>query len=83
MSKRESVIQRARELTKRQRQIVALVRDGYPNKLIARMLRVGEGTVKTHLHAIYLRLGVENRASLVDALANEQGDKLLDTFSGT
>ena len=47
------------------------------------MLRVGEGTVKTHLHPIYLRLGVENRASLVDALANEQGDKLLDTFSGT
>jgi DNA-binding NarL/FixJ family response regulator len=80
-SKPESVIQRARELTDRQRQVVTLVCDGYPNKIIARKLRVGEGTVKTHLHAIYSRLGVENRASLIDALGNEQSYKPAQTFS--
>ena len=80
-SKRESVIQRARELTDRQRQVVTLVCDGYPNKIIARRLRVSEGTVKTHLHAIYSRLGVENRASLIDALGNEQSDKPAQTVS--
>jgi DNA-binding NarL/FixJ family response regulator len=64
---RERIIRRARDLTERQQQIVALVCAGYPNKLIARKLRVGEGTIKTHLHTIFLRLGVKNRAGLVEA----------------
>jgi len=70
-SARERVIQRTRDLTDRQRQIVTLVCAGHPNKTIARKLQVGEGTVKTHLHAIFLRLGVENRGGLLDALGNE------------
>jgi DNA-binding NarL/FixJ family response regulator len=76
--KREQAIQRARDLTDRQRQIVTLVCAGHPNKTIARKLQVGEGTVKTHLHAIFLRLGVENRAALVDALGNEPAQTLSD-----
>jgi DNA-binding NarL/FixJ family response regulator len=74
-SSRGWVIQRARDLTNRERQIVTLVCAGYPNKVIARKLGVREGTVKTHLHAIFLRLGVENRAGLIDALGNEQNNK--------
>jgi DNA-binding NarL/FixJ family response regulator len=70
-SERERVIQRARDLTDRQRQIVTLVCAGHPNKVIARKLGVGEGTVKTHLHAIFVRLRVD-RAGLMDALGNEQ-----------
>jgi DNA-binding NarL/FixJ family response regulator len=80
-SSRERVIQRSRDLTDRQRQIVTLVCAGCPNKLIARKLRVGEGTVKTHLHAIFLRLGVENRADLIDALGNAQSSKPPRNFS--
>src|SRR5215469_5242784 len=75
-SKREQAIQRARDLTDRQRQIVTLVCAGRPNKTIARKLQVGEGTVKTHLHAIFLRLGVENRGGLINALGNEPAQTL-------
>jgi two-component system nitrate/nitrite response regulator NarL len=67
-ARRERVIQLARDLTVRQRQIVTLICAGHPNKIIARKLEVSEGTVKTHLHQIFLRLGVESRAGLIDAL---------------
>ena len=74
-SKRESVIQRACELTDRQREIATLVCAGHPSKIIARKLRITEGTVKAHLYAIYSVLGVENRAGLVEALGPEQSGK--------
>jgi DNA-binding NarL/FixJ family response regulator len=75
-SQRESIVRRVRDLTDRERQIVALVCAGYPNKIIARKLQVGEGTIKTHLHAIYLKLGIENRTSLIDAFGKSPSDKL-------
>jgi DNA-binding NarL/FixJ family response regulator len=75
-SHQESIVRRVRDLTDRERQIVALVCAGHPNKIIARKLLVGEGTIKTHLHAIYLKLGIENRASLIDALDKAQSDNL-------
>jgi two-component system nitrate/nitrite response regulator NarL len=74
-SKRKTVTQRGSDLTDRQREIATLVCAGHPSKIIARKLRISEGTVKTHLHAIYSRLGVENRASLVEALGPEQSGK--------
>jgi DNA-binding NarL/FixJ family response regulator len=80
-SKRKTVTQRGSDLTDRQREIAILVCAGHPSKIIARKLRISEGTVKTHLHAIYSRLGVENRASLTDALGNEQSGKPAQTFS--
>jgi len=43
--------------------------------MIARKLQVKEGTIKTHLHAIYVKLGIENRASLIVAAGNAQTDK--------
>jgi DNA-binding NarL/FixJ family response regulator len=57
----------ARDLTYRQREIAALVSDGHSNRIIAQRLGLSEGTVKTHLHAIYLSLGVKNRGGLVKA----------------
>lgn len=48
-------------LTQRQRQILALLAQGKSNKLICRELNLSEGTVKTHLNALYRALGVENR----------------------
>jgi ATP/maltotriose-dependent transcriptional regulator MalT len=70
------MLQRLRSLTTRERQIVALVCAGHSNKTIARKLQVGEGTIKTHLHAIYLKLGIENRASLLATIDNAQNDKM-------
>lgn len=53
------------ELTARQRQIVTLLAQGMSNKEIARMLSIGEGTVKVHLHQIFERLEVTSRAKLI------------------
>jgi DNA-binding NarL/FixJ family response regulator len=44
--------------------IVKLVTHGASNKQIARILSVTEGTVKTHLHAIYQKMAVGNRTML-------------------
>jgi DNA-binding NarL/FixJ family response regulator len=76
-SKRDkNTVQQLRDLTDRERQIVALVCTGHPNKLIARKLQVREGTIKTHLHAIYVKLGIKNRATLIDVLSDAQTDKM-------
>jgi DNA-binding NarL/FixJ family response regulator len=73
-SQQKSIVRRVRDLTDLERQIVTLVCNGYPNKIIARKLQVGEGTIKTHLHAIYLKLGIKNRTSLIDSFGKAQGD---------
>ncbi len=51
-------------LTPREREIVTLTADGQSNKEIARQIGITEGTVKLHLHKIYQKLGISNRASL-------------------
>jgi NarL family two-component system response regulator LiaR len=48
-------------LTKREREILALVADGHSNAEVARMLFVTEQTVKFHLSNVYRKLGVANR----------------------
>ncbi len=48
-------------LTDRERQVLELVREGLPNKLIARRLEITERTVKAHLGSVFQRLGVTDR----------------------
>ena len=48
-------------LTKREREILQLVSEGYSNGRVARLLWVTEQTVKFHLSNIYRKLGVSNR----------------------
>jgi DNA-binding NarL/FixJ family response regulator len=55
-------------LTPRQLDVLALLVQGKPNKLICRALKLAEGTVKTHTAAIYRALRVENRTQAVFAL---------------
>jgi DNA-binding NarL/FixJ family response regulator len=49
------------ELTPREREVLALLADGLPNKLIARRLDISEKTVKAHLTNIFHRIGVSDR----------------------
>jgi DNA-binding NarL/FixJ family response regulator len=49
------------ELTPREREVLALLADGLPNKLIARRLDISEKTVKAHLTNIFQRIGVSDR----------------------
>ncbi|MEP7193953.1 MAG: response regulator transcription factor [Actinomycetota bacterium] len=50
-------------LTAREREVVALVAVGLPNKSIARRLTISEKTVKTHLTHVFSVLGVSDRTS--------------------
>ena len=54
-------------LTERQIDVLRLLSQGKPNKLIARDLGISEGTVKIHLAAIFRALNVRNRVEAVVA----------------
>ena len=57
-------------LTPREREIAFLIGAGASNKQIAGRLRVGEGTVKAHLTAIFRKLGFSDRLQLGLFLVN-------------
>jgi DNA-binding NarL/FixJ family response regulator len=49
------------ELSNREREVLALLVEGLPNKLIARRLEISEKTVKSHLTQIFRALDVTDR----------------------
>jgi DNA-binding NarL/FixJ family response regulator len=51
----------ADELTDREREVLEMVRQGHPNKSIARRLQISERTVKAHVTRIFQRIGVSDR----------------------
>lgn len=55
-------------LSERQIEVLSLLVQGLPNKLIARKLDVAEATVKSHVAAIFRALGVGNRTQAVLAV---------------
>jgi two-component system nitrate/nitrite response regulator NarL len=62
-------------LTERQADVLRAALRGNSNKLIARQLGISDGTVKTHLRAIYQELGTRNRTEAV-YMAAEQGVRI-------
>ena len=54
---------RGSSLTSRQRQVLQLLVNGKSNREIARSLKLGEGTVKIHMTALFRNLGVANRTA--------------------
>jgi DNA-binding NarL/FixJ family response regulator len=48
-------------LSEREREVLALLAEGLPNKLIARRLQISEKTVKSHLTRIFRELEVTDR----------------------
>jgi len=52
-------------LSPREQEIVRLVAEGYPNKIIAAELDISAWTVGTHLRRIFAKLGVGSRAAMV------------------
>lgn len=52
-------------LTPRQAEVLALMVQGKPNKLICRALNLSEGTVKVHVSAVLRALNVSNRTQAV------------------
>jgi DNA-binding NarL/FixJ family response regulator len=53
--------ERHADLSNREHEVLALVAEGLPNKLIARKLEISEKTVKAHLTSVFQRIGVTDR----------------------
>jgi len=64
-ARRGPVTPRDLGLTDRQAQVLALILEGKPNKVICRELRLAEGTVKIHVAAILRALNVGTRTQAV------------------
>ena len=56
-------------LTPREREILALLADGFGNKQIAARLDIATNTVKTHLQLLFDKLDVSTRTEAVTAAA--------------
>jgi len=60
---------RAIHLTPRELEVLALLCEGLPNKLISRRLGISSATVKCHISRILSELGVSSRLQAVVAAA--------------
>lgn len=58
------------QLTDREKEVLALLRQGHTNKNIGTLLCISETTVKTHIQNIYKKVGVNNRVQLINSLTN-------------
>lgn len=63
-------------LTKRETQILRLLADGLGNREISEREFISVGTVKTHVHNVCAKLGVESRSELPVFLEREFRDAL-------
>jgi len=62
------IIQRLQTLTPQQNRVLGMLCEGLLNKQIAYELGVSEATVKAHVSAVLLKLGVDSRTQAVIAL---------------
>ncbi len=59
------------DLTERERQVLSLLLSGKANRQIARQMGITERTVKNHLRAVFIKLGVSDRTSAVIKILDE------------
>jgi DNA-binding NarL/FixJ family response regulator len=55
-------------LTEREMEILRLIQQGLPNKMVSRQLGIELSTVKNHVHSILAKLGVHNRGEAISLL---------------
>lgn len=64
-SDREIKLKRAFGLSDREAGIAMMLLEGFTNRQIASALKLSDGTSRNYISAIYLKLGVENRAAAI------------------
>jgi ATP/maltotriose-dependent transcriptional regulator MalT len=52
-------------LTDREQQVLMLIAQGRTNREISRQLSISEATAENHIHHIYIKLRITNRAQAV------------------
>jgi len=58
-------------LSRREQQLVGLIRLGLSNKEIANRLNLSEQTIKNHVHRILRKVGANDRLEIVELCASE------------
>ena len=58
-----------RRITRRESEVVILVGNGMSNKEVAQQLGLSAGTVKVHLHSIFMKTGAKTRFNLIAQIA--------------
>jgi DNA-binding CsgD family transcriptional regulator len=61
-------------LSPARRQVLEMLLDGFPEKRVARIMRVTQETVHSHVKAIYRACGVHSRAELLALFVKRDGD---------
>ena len=59
-------------MTKREREIIALIADGMSNKEIAQHLNIATHTVKSHVHNIMEKLALHSRLQIAKYTHNKE-----------
>jgi DNA-binding NarL/FixJ family response regulator len=67
----------SRILSPREREIALLVAQGFADKKIALELELSPGTVKQHLHHIFMKLGIRTRKTLIVAHAQSSSRRMV------
>jgi ATP/maltotriose-dependent transcriptional regulator MalT len=62
-------------LSRREREVYDLLRQGLTNRQIAELLFISESTVKLHAHHVYDKVGVRSRTALAVQAALERADQ--------
>src|SRR5262245_22975804 len=62
-------------LSPREREIVRMVAQGHPNKIIADVLNISSWTVGTHLRRIFAKLHVGSRAAMIARCHDLRGSR--------
>lgn len=67
-SDKEYKLKKAYNFSEREVEIALMLSDGFTNRQIASALKLSDGTARNYISAIYLKLGVDGRASAVEKL---------------
>lgn len=60
-------------VSNREREIISLIMQGYPNRTIGERLFISDRTVKNHISSIYRKTGAANKVQLLNMVRNHPG----------
>jgi DNA-binding CsgD family transcriptional regulator len=62
-------------ISKRERDIITMIVQGHPNRVIGERLFISDRTVKNHVSSIYRKTGAANKVQLLNMVRNTPGDR--------